>query len=419
MKLEEEFLHFIWQNRLFNQSDLFIGDQKIEIIHPGSLNIYSGPDFSFSKIKIGDTTWAGNLEIHLKTSDWYKHNHQKDIAYQNLILHVVYENDLDDENLPPVLELKNRIPKSILQNYSSLKKAKTWLPCDSLFNLSNPIKNSIWLERILIERLERKTLEIEEIFKETNKDFEQSFFIFLSRAFGLKANGFPFELLAKNTPLKVLLKYSDQPIICEAILMGQAGFLDFPLDEYSQNLKKQYEFYKIKHELNPISKRIWKTGGVRPYNQPTLKIFQLSQLIVKLFPVSEKIIENDFQELEKLFKLKTSGYWDTHFVIGKVSNQKVKSIGQATINTLIINSIVPYLFFISRHRDKPHLKEIALGYLEQIAPENNSIIKKWEAYEIEIKSALDTQSLLEQRNEYCKLLQCLKCGIGNQIIKSA
>ena len=419
MKIEEDFLHFIWQNRLFSNQNLFADNQKVEILQTGFLNTYSGPDFSLSKIKIGDTLWAGNVEIHVKASDWFKHNHQKDEAYKNVILHVVYENDIESEELPPCLELKGHISDEIIKNYQSIKNEKGWLPCAKLFHLSKTTKNNIWFERLLIDRIERKTEEISSLFQKSNQDLEQTMFVFIAKSLGLKANSFPFEILSLQTPIKILLKYGNDSAIVEAILLGQAGFLNTPKDEYSIELKNNYEFYKLKHNLESLSNKIWKTGGVRPYNQPTLKIVQLDQLVINLFPFSDKVMNQNFIELKKLFKIKTSPYWDNHYSIGKESSIKQKKLGEAAINSIIINTIVPYYFFIAKHRDKQELKEKALSFLENIPPEKNSIIFNWKEFNVELKSAWNTQSLIEQKNNYCNKLLCLKCGIGNQIIKSA
>ena len=419
MKIEEDFLHFIWQNRLFSNQNLFADNQKVEILQTGFLNTYSGPDFSLSKIKIGDTLWAGNVEIHVKASDWFKHNHQKDEAYKNVILHVVYENDIESEELPPCLELKGHISDEIIKNYQSIKNEKGWLPCAKLFHLSNTTKNNIWFERLLIERIERKTEEILSLFQKSNQDLEQTMFVFMAKSLGLKANSFPFEILSLQTPIKILLKYGNDSAIVEAILLGQAGFLNTPKDEYSIELKNNYEFYKQKHNLESLSNKIWKTGGVRPYNQPKLKIVQLAQLVINLFPFSDKVLNQNFIELKKLFAIKTSSYWDNHYSIGKESSVKQKKLGESAINSIIINTIVPYYFFIAKHRDKQVLKEKALSFLENIPPEKNSIISNWKEFNVELKSAWNTQSLIEQKNNYCNKLLCLKCGIGNQIIKSA
>jgi len=419
VKIEEDFLHFIWQNRLFSNQNLFADNQKVEILQTGFLNTYSGPDFSLSKIKIGDTLWAGNVEIHVKASDWFKHNHQKDEAYKNVILHVVYENDIESEELPPCLELKGHISDEIIKNYQGIKNEKGWLPCAKLFHLSKTTKNNIWFERLLIDRIERKTEEISSLFQKSNQDLEQTMFVFIAKSLGLKANSFPFEILSLQTPIKILLKYGNDSAIVEAILLGQAGFLNTPKDEYSIELKNNYEFYKLKHNLESLSNKIWKTGGVRPYNQPTLKIVQLAQLVINLFPFSDKVMNQNFIELKKLFKIKTSPYWDNHYSIGKESSIKQKKLGEAAINSIIINTIVPYYFFIAKHRDKQELKEKALSFLENIPPEKNSIIFNWKEFNVELKSAWNTQSLIEQKNNYCNKLLCLKCGIGNQIIKSA
>lgn len=417
MKPTEEFLHFVWQNKLFNQAGLKVNMQPLQIMHQGTSNPYSGPDFSFAKIKIGTTQWVGNVEIHINTSDWYKHNHQTDPAYNNVILHVVFNHDLDDQKLPPVLELKHILFKHVYHNYLAIKKSQKWLPCHTLFQNTNPIKNNMWFERLVVQRLEKKVAKIEEWYNFFEKDLEQTFFTALATGFGLKANKSAFEDLAKSVSIHTLLKYKGLNFVVEAILFGQAGFLGNNEDEYAKNLKKEYDFYKEKHNLKSLSRVIWKTGGVRPPNLPTLKIAQFSSLIENIFPISDIIQDLKPKDIINKFHSIPSEYWDNHFVFGKEVKASKRSLGATTINSLVINTVVPFLFFVGKHRDNYELKEKAIELLDQIPPEKNSIIKNWENYNLEIKTSKQTQALIEQRNSYCVNLHCLHCGIGNQIIK--
>ena len=418
MKITEEFLYFVWQNQLFDQNRLTSAGDSLKIIDTGKRNPYSGPDFSFSKIKIADTTWVGNIEIHVKSSDWYKHHHEKDDAFNNVILHVIYEDDLPyDQKMPRPLELKNLILPSIVKNYASIKANKSWLPCESLIDFRDSLKTDLWLERVCIERLERKVTELESIYTSLNKDLEQTFFVLLGKAIGQKANSTAFEFLTRQTPLKLILKYADKPETVEALLMGQAGFLDEPKDLYHAQQKKEYEFIKLKHQLTNISKSVWKTGGVRPYNQPTIRIAQFSRLLIKLFPFAEKVEKFELKQLQKALRIGTSSYWNSHFVFGKETNNSKKILGKSAIDSILINAVIPFLFFSGEKIQNEKLKDKAISFLEKISPEKNTVMSKWSSFGINASSALFSQALLEQHNNYCKKLACLNCGIGDQIIK--
>ncbi|MFN4235402.1 MAG: DUF2851 family protein [Bacteroidia bacterium] len=420
--MTEDLLHFIWKFQLFNQSELVtFSGEKIKVIHPGLPNTHAGPDFFNAKIKIGDTLWAGNIEIHVKTSDFIKHQHSTDKNYDNLILHVVYENDLPELKFNyPVFELKNYIPEKIISIYNQFLIAKTWIPCENNLKQVNEINYSNWIQRLAIERLERKSHEVELLLTQFNNDWQQVLFIQLAKAFGFKVNALPFELWAKSLPYQLLLKHRNNPLQIDALIFGQAGFLDddFNNDSYFNLLKTEYNFLKNKYALTPIDKHLWKFLRLRPRNFPTIRLAQLSEIIKTQNNLFSAFIDAlSTKEIMKIFKVNVSEYWQTHFLFSQTSEKLNKPLGEKSAEILIINAIVPVLFAYSNFTAKEELKEKALSILENLNPEKNSIIENWNKLGIRSNSAIDTQGLLELKNEYCSQKKCLNCSIGNYILK--
>lgn len=419
--MTEDLLHFIWKFQLFNQPDLFtFSGEKIKVIHPGLPNTHAGPDFFNAKIKIGDTLWVGNLEIHVKTSDFRKHQHNVDKNYDNLILHVVYENDLPDLIFNyPILELKNYIPKAIISIYNQFLIAKTWIPCENNLQQVNEINYSTWIQRLAIERLERKSKEVELLLTQFNNDWQQVLFIQLAKAFGFKINAIPFELWAKSLPYQLLLKHRNNPLQIDALVFGQAGFLDdaFSNDAYFSLLKTEYNFLKNKYELTPIDKHLWKFLRLRPRNFPTIRLAQISEIIKTQNNLFSAILDaSSTKEIMKIFKVNVSEYWLTHFLFSQISRKINKPLGEKSAEILIINAIVPVMFAYSNFTAKEDLKEKALNILENVHAEENTIIKNWIKLGIKAKNAIESQGLLELKNEYCSQKKCLNCSIGNKIL---
>lgn len=420
--MTEDFLHFIWKFQLFNQPELSTSSgEHLIVINPGLHNTHAGPDFFNAKIKIGETVWAGNVEVHIKTSDFIKHLHTTDKNYDNLILHVVYENDLPDHNFNyPIFELKNYIPNKIQTIYNQFQIAKTWIPCENNLKQVNEINYSQWIQRLAIERIERKSKETQHLLTQFENDWEQVFFIQLSKAFGFKVNALPFELWAKSLPYRLLLKHKNNPLQIDALIFGQAGFLDddYPDDSYFTSLKKEYEFLRIKYSLSPIDKHLWKLLRLRPRNFPTIRLAQLAEIIKtqnNLF--STFVNASSSKEIIKILNVNVSAYWRTHFLFSQVSENISKPLGKSSAEVLIINAVIPVLFTYSNFTSKEELKEKALTILENLKAEKNSIIENWNQLGIKSKNALDTQGLLELKNEYCSHKKCLNCSIGNNILK--
>jgi len=420
--MNEDFLHYIWKYRLFDSDNLLSSQgHQLELIDMGSLNRDSGPDFFEARIQIDSLLWVGNVEIHIKSSDWYRHHHDLDSAYSNVILHVVLENDADvilsDGRLLPCLELI--VPDQYSKRYQSLMSSQSWIPCQvEIPNLNNFFVNH-WLDRMLLERLERKADEINRIYKQNSNSWEETFYQLLARYFGMKVNADPFEQLARSIPLKILAKHKDSLLQLESILFGQAGFLDDSIpDPYYIALQSEYRFLKSKFKLKPIDKARWKFMRIHPVNFPTVRIAQLAKLIYQSQSLFSKIkqVEN-VDEFYSLLGTETSPYWDDHYRFGEKVDSKKKVLGKSTIDILIINAIVPILFVYGKEIGNQLYVDRVLTCLEKMKPERNSIIKSWIESGVGVKSAYCSQSLLHLKSEYCDRYKCLECELGNRIIR--
>jgi len=410
---------------MFDMSDLETEDgQKIEIVDFGNQNYDSGPDFSNAKVKIGDTLWAGNVEMHVYSSDWERHCHDLDTAYDNVILHVVYEHDREvhttTEQFIPCLELKSRVPKDIYKNYASLLTNNLWIPCEKQISMVPEHTVSFWLQRLIAERLETKTQYLKTIVELTKMDWEESLYIFLMRYMGAKVNMDPFESLAKNLPLKLIRKNKDDLMTLEALLYGQSGMLmaDFA-DDYYQKLKNEFRFLSQKYSLTPIPPVSWKFARMRPAGFPTIRIAQVAQILFHNEQLFSQIIEiEDTKQLRKLFKVTPSEYWEDHYRFGTESKPKVKSIGDGFIDLIIINVVCPVLFLYGKSIGNELYCDRAVSHLEEIKPEKNKIIRGYQSLGVSVSSASESQALLQLKKSYCDKKRCLSCSIGNKLIKN-
>ena len=423
--MKEDFLHYIWKYKLFNTANLTTHNGiAITVLNFGLHNTDAGSDFFNGKVKIGATTWAGNIELHINSSDWIKHKHQDDKAYDNVVLHVVYNNDKDildkEGNVIPTLELKDLIDLQIIKKYEQLVLLPdSGIPCGKQIKTVDEFTINSWLNRLAIERLERKSAEIEGMLKLNKNNWEETFYQYMFKYFGLKVNALPFELLAQNSPLKIIEKHHTISSI-EALLYGQAGYLESDIeDEYYVKLKKEYQFLKAKFELVSLDKTIWKMLRLRPGNFPTIRISQLANLLsIKTRLFSKVLAAETVVELQNLFNAKTSDYWKTHYQFNEtVENDTEKKLGIATINSIIINVIVPFTFVYGKAKQNEKLVDKSLNLLESIKAENNIIIKNWKALGVKSSNAMQTQSLIELKNNYCSQKKCLNCSIGNKILQ--
>jgi len=424
--LKENLLHHIWKFKLFTINNLkTVQGDKIKIIQSGQHNFDAGPDFFNAKIQIGETTWAGNVEIHINGSDWLKHKHQNNKVYDNVILHIVYNNDViikdPNQNEIPTLELKKLINQDLIIKYTNLidQSDQHWIPCQNQITTIDTFIFNNWIDRLVLERLERKSEEIKQTLLFNKNNWEDTFYQYLFKHFGLKVNADPFQLLAKNTPLKIIDKHNTLFSI-EALLFGQAGMLAKEVeDEYYQKLKNEYSFLKTKFSLLAMDDSLWKLLRLRPSNFPAIRISQIASLLNLQTRLFSKIIEaKNVKELQLLFKVQASKYWDSHYQFGVLAkNSKVKRIGVATINNIIINVIVPFLFLYSKSIQNEGLTEKSLQFLEEIKSESNTIIKKWNDIGVESKNAKTSQALLELKTKYCSQKKCLNCNVGNKLLQ--
>jgi hypothetical protein len=420
--MNEELLQFIWQNRLFDKDTLFTHTgEKVEVIHVGSRSQNSGPDFINTRIKVGETVWAGNTEVHTQASDWFKHGHSDDKAYDNVILHVVKKNNAvvrrpNGEEIPTLELIYNSFYE---QKYEELKSSHNWIPCHRDFHIEDEFQFSSWLDRICIERLEQKSIRIHNLLQFYKSDWEEAFYCALATNLGYKINAQPFEMLAKSIPLNTLLRHKDNLLQIEALLFGQAGFLSASLfdDAYFNALKKEYLFLRKKYELKPMENHLWQFMRLRPAGFPTVRIAQLAGLIFRSNNLFSRIIEaNDLHRLRAIFRVEPSAYWITHYQFNKQGVSQVKLLGADTIDSIIINTIVPFMFCHGTSHDNQKSKDRALDFLAQIDAEQNSIIKEWEKLGVKPKNAMSTQSLLQLKNEYCNRHRCLSCQVGMWIL---
>ncbi len=425
MNFPEDFLHFIWQYRIYDHQNLYtLTGEKLNILHQGILNKNAGPDFSNAKISIGNTIWAGQVEIHVNASDWLLHQHQNDTAYENVVLHVVYESDelisRKDGTLIPTLILKGLFDLELLKKYEGLITSVNCFPCEKqIRNVDGFIINQ-FLARVLIERLAQKSAEVEEKVKTLKGDWDETFYHFLAKNFGFKVNGFPMEMLAKSLPQQLFAKHKDQPLQIEALIFGQAGFLNQNFnDDYPKLLKKEYLFLRKKYNLQSLDVSLWKFLRMRPQNFPTLRLAQFAALIVKSNHLFSKILSfKDEKFLIQLFKdLPVNPYWEKHYHFNKIADNVNLQLGKSSIDNILINTLSLFLFAYGKVMGQLEFKTRAFNLLENLNAENNAILKQFEFAGVKIETAFNSQALLQLKKYYCNEKKCLNCAIGIKILK--
>lgn len=424
MELREDFLHYVWRFKQFDFKDLTTtSGEAIQLLHIGDYNTDGGPDFKNAKIQIGETTWAGNVEIHVKASDWLKHQHSANPAYNTVILHVVFEADTIIKNNSgqaiPTLELRKRIPLKLKNNYQKLLHEKAWIPCANQIESVSEVTKMMWLDRLLIERLEQKTEYFEVALKRNNQDWETTFYQMMARSFGLKINVEPFERVVQSLSLLTLAKHKNSLFQLEALLFGQSGFLNDDFEEkYPKRLKKEYQFLQHKYRLKPIPKTMWQFLRLRPPSFPTVRLALFATLVYQSSHLFSKVLAaEDIETIEKLLEVQVSDYWLTHYVFDKESKKRKKSLGKSTVQVIIINTVIPFLFLYGRLKAEEKYKDRALQLLESLPPEKNKIISQWNELGFKTENAHQTQSLLQLKKHYCDKQQCLNCAIGNAILR--
>lgn len=423
--MNEALLQHIWQHKLLlNKNLVTVCGKSLSIIQAGSLNQHAGPDFLNALVKIDHTTWAGNIEVHIQSSSWFSHNHHKDAAYKNVILHVVYVYDkpIYDEhgNEIPTLELKNWLPNHTLAKYEALLQQANDIACKPIFELPAEIKVNLFLNRLLIERLEQKTALIYELLEKNNNHWEQTFYQVLAKYFGQKINEHAFARLAMLLPLEVLAKHKQQLLQLQSLFLGVAGFLSGkPSGNYHYSLQKEYVFLKHKYQLVEMHASEWRFAKTRPANFPTVRLLQMAVLINQSTHLLSKLFDcKNITDVVKLFEIKTAQVFPYRLLVPKSSNTDVTGInsGKAFTHNLIINVVVPMLFAFGKHKDKPELINRALNWIEQLPAESNSIVTQYKNLGITVNNALHSQALLTLHKSYCTAKKCLHCAIGNHVL---
>lgn len=406
---------------MFLPTELLWDNQIVEIISPGQPNSNAGPDFIDARIKIDNTLWAGNVEIHVKASDWEKHNHDKNHAFDNVILHVVYDFDKEVYNSKgrkvPTIALT--FDETVWKNYQHLIANHSGIPCTKTIDNADPLTVQLWLQALGVERLTEKIESINQLLNDTLNDWEEVFFRLLAHAFGFHINTLPFDLLAKNSPYKILKKHSNSLQSTEALLFGQAGFLfdNYTDDPYYNTLKKEYDFLRNKYTLKSIDVHLWKFLRLRPGNFPTIRIAQLAGLLSKSQSLLANILQADsLKALQTTLHCAPSEYWQTHYIFNKSSGKNLKSLGQLSANSILINAIIPFYFAYGTLTANGELKDRALECLEKLPAENNSITENWKKLGICSTNAFESQALIQLINRYCSKKRCIECRIGIKII---
>lgn len=416
--MNERFLYYLWENRLLTGRLLTTAGQTVEVINPGFRNTDSGPDYLEARINIGAQTWAGHVEIHVRTSDWNRHGHQTDKAYQNVVLHVVYEHDAAVNDIP-VLELKGRFDERLFNDYQRFMNARGWIACERSIGQVQRFTLMSWLDRMAVERMEQKSEKVTKMLTSSQFDWEDTLYRLLMRYFGMKVNNEAFEYLSNILPFKSLLKHADQLTQLEAMLFGCAGFLEENFEEaYPLLLKREFNVMRTKFGLLTMPASRWKFLRMRPVNFPTVRLAQMAQMIHRHGCLFSKIKETeDVEAVKALFDVKASAYWDRHYRFETPSEYKPKHLGEGTANVLIINAVAPLLFCYGKLHKDFSFCEKAMDFLEKTPAEDNSIIRHFAQCGVHTEHAMHTQGLLHLYNNYCRLKRCLECWVGNRILR--
>ncbi|WP_298780848.1 DUF2851 family protein [uncultured Polaribacter sp.] len=423
--MNEEFLYYVWQYKLFSKTNLYTVDNKeVIILKSGNHNKNSGPDFFNAHLKIDDQIWFGNVEMHLKSSDWYLHKHEEDTKYDAVILHIVWEHDAEvfmkNNKALATLEIKGFVDRKLLLNYQKLVLNKqSWISCESQIKSLKQFVIDNWIERLYFERLEQKSIFIKELLQQTNHDFEAVLFQLLAKNFGLKVNGDAFLQLAKSFDFSILRKVRFNECQLTALFFGQAGFLDKEVkEEYTILLKKEYEYLKYKYNLQPLANGQFQFFRMRPNNFPTIRLAQLASLFFlqqslfsKLISVSKK------EDFYKLFSINVSDFWKTHYTFETESKKSHKKLTKSFIDLLLINTIIPLKFVYLKSMGKVDEEDI-MQLMKQISSEKNSIISNFSTLSVNAENALESQALLQLKNNYCAKKRCLQCAIGNNLLRT-
>ena len=421
--MTEDYLHYIWKHRLFDGNGLLtVNGLPISIIHSGNHNPNAGPDFLEAKVKIGGEVWAGHIELHVRSSDWQKHNHQTDKAYNNVVLHVVYEHDApafrESGTELPTLELKGRFDEMGYWRYEQFISNKRYLACENVLSSVDEIHKETMLNRALVERLQQKSEMVMSLYEQCGNDWNEAFYHMLLYSFGLKVNADAMLVLASRLPLNIIRKHAGNAFQVEALLMGAAGLLTGQ-DEYATSLQKEFAFLSKKYALNPLEEKHFKFARLRPIGFPTVRLAQLSAILSAKTELFRMCIETeDSSAIMRALQTEPAEYWRTHYRFGKVSAARDKRAANSLVNLVMINAVVPTLFAYAERTGKEELKDRAMDWLLQLPREENSIVKNFTEAGFTIQSAYHSQAVLQLYNGFCRQRKCLTCAIGVKLLRS-
>ena len=419
--MTERLLQYIWQFQYFNTRNLLTTQgESLQILYNGSYNTNQGPDFLNAKIRTGITTWAGSIEIHINASDWKTHQHSSDKNYTNVILHVVWNNDEKGLKLPfPTLELQQHVSSLLIKRYEELMQSAQFIPCQPHIRTVPGLILTSWKERLLVERLQKRSCYIENLLQKNNQHWEETFWWMLARNFGIKINSDAFERIAQSIPVNILAKHKNQIQQLEALLMGQAALLDKIFDEdYPNMLRKEYNFLQKKYGLQKAHAPLYFLR-MRPANFPTVRLAQLAMLVQRSHHLFSYIREADsLKAVQELLDVTANDYWHYHYIFDEATAFKKKTLGHQMIQNICINTVIPVLYAYGYLNNMEAYKIKALQWMEELSAEKNAITKGFQSMGIQNKSAYDSQALIQLKNEYCNYKHCLQCAVGNQLMKS-
>jgi hypothetical protein len=421
--ISEKLLQHVWKNQWFDSKKLeTVHKQSILILNQGFTHQDAGPDFKQAIIKIDGVIWAGNVEVHIRSSDWYKHQHQNDTKYHSVILHVVYEHDqevfIEPKTPLPTLELRLLLSSQLLLRYSQLINTSVSLPCEAYLEKIPPLTIQSFFTRLAYDRLSRKQAQIFEILHSFSEDWEQVMFYILCQSFGFKTNAPAFEILGKALSYKILKKHADSHLQVAALIFGQAGMLEEELeDAYYQSLQNEFLYLKAKYKLLPIETKCWNLLRLRPYNFPCVRLAQLGEIIYRHHDLFAKInTSGNLDYFQKIFVNKPHEYWNTHYYFGKTSRESEKIMGEHSFHLLLINALIPFQYSYNTFIGNEKFQEYSMRLFELLPYEENHITKKYHQFEGFAKQAINSQALLELHHEYCEKKRCIDCVIGQKIV---
>ncbi len=421
----EQLLHYCWKHKILPLHELRTTDGRtVEVIHPGFHNHDAGPDFLNAKVRIADVLWVGNVEIHNRTSDWHRHHHEGNPAYENVILHVaeVVDTPLHYPNGEEIPQLQLTVPQYVRDNYAKLLQADAMPRCRDVLGEVSRLTLHSWLSALQVERMELRTRQIMERGRLLSKNWEDVLFVTLARSFGFGKNGDAFERWAYSIPMGALAKHRDNLHQIEAIFFGQAGLLEqdvLPEDFYYQQLRKEYRYLRQKFSLIPMDMHHWKFLRLRPQNFPHIRIAQLAMLYFEQrLNLSKLLNATTVEEVRPMFATHVSDYWKNHYTFGtETVRVGDRQLSAASVDSLLINAVSPLLFCYGRYKDNEPIAEKGISLLEQLKPENNRIIRDWQAAGVHCQSAADTQALLQLTTAYCERRDCIRCRLGYEYIR--